>query len=154
MKVFCCNISIRIAYKWHHSRISLCISQTGTTQTTGARNKGGNFIGQLCISVVPYWKPLCIPHSQLIANLLVFTLLLFTIEYSQVTHFVATCEQITYINTGYKREIKGMCLNQILSISMKQLTYDNNRSTFKLVVHFCKICIPKAEQKVTIKHKW
>ena len=41
-------------YKWHHSRISLCISQTGTTQTAGARNKGGNFIGQLCISVVPY----------------------------------------------------------------------------------------------------
>ena len=26
-------------------------SQTGTTQTAGARNKGGNFIGQLCISV-------------------------------------------------------------------------------------------------------
>ena len=48
---FCCNSSIRIAYKWHHS---LRISQTGTTQTAGARNKGGNFIGQLCISVVPY----------------------------------------------------------------------------------------------------
>jgi len=27
--------------------ISLRISQTGTTQTAGARNKGGNFIGQL-----------------------------------------------------------------------------------------------------------
>ena len=27
------------------------ISQTGTTQTAGARNKGGNFTGQLCISV-------------------------------------------------------------------------------------------------------
>jgi len=54
LKLFCCNISIRIAYKWHHSRISLCISQTGTSQTAGARNKGGNFIGQLCISVVPY----------------------------------------------------------------------------------------------------
>jgi len=26
---------------------------SGTTQTAGARNKGGNFIGQLCISVVP-----------------------------------------------------------------------------------------------------
>jgi len=24
-KSFCCNSSIRIAYKWHHSRISLCI---------------------------------------------------------------------------------------------------------------------------------
>ena len=35
--------------------ISLRISQTGTTQTAGARNKGGNFIGQLCISVVPHW---------------------------------------------------------------------------------------------------
>ena len=34
--------------------ISLRISQTGTTQTAGARNKGGNFIGQLCISVVPH----------------------------------------------------------------------------------------------------
>jgi len=34
-------------------RISLCKSQTGTTQTAGARNKGGKFIGQLCISVVP-----------------------------------------------------------------------------------------------------
>ena len=44
---------MRIAYKWHHSRISLCISQTGTTQTAGARDKGGNFIGQLCISIVP-----------------------------------------------------------------------------------------------------
>ena len=53
-KYFCCTISIRIAYKWHHSRISLCISKTGTTQTAGARNKGGNFIGQLCISVVPH----------------------------------------------------------------------------------------------------
>jgi len=53
-KYFCCNSSIRIAYKWHHSHISLCISQTGTTQTAGARNKGGNFIGQLCISVVPH----------------------------------------------------------------------------------------------------
>ena len=50
----CCS-SIRIAYKWHHSRISLRISQTGTTQTAGARNKGGNFIGQLCISVVPHY---------------------------------------------------------------------------------------------------
>ena len=49
---FCCYISIRIAI--NHSRISLCISQTGTTQTAGARNKGGNFIGQLCISVVPH----------------------------------------------------------------------------------------------------
>ena len=57
-KLFCCNISIRIAYKWHHSRISLCISKTGTTQTAGARNTGGNFIGQLCISVVPHWKTL------------------------------------------------------------------------------------------------
>jgi len=28
---------------------------TGTTQTAGARNKGDNFIGQLCISVVPHW---------------------------------------------------------------------------------------------------
>ena len=51
---FCCNISIIIGYKWHHSRISLHINQTGTTQTASARNKGGNFIGQLCISVVPY----------------------------------------------------------------------------------------------------
>ena len=50
-KGFCCNFSIRIAYKWHHSHLSLCISQTGTTQTTDARDKGGNFIGQLCISV-------------------------------------------------------------------------------------------------------
>ena len=30
---FCCNISTRIAYKWHHYRISLRISQTGPTQT-------------------------------------------------------------------------------------------------------------------------
>ena len=35
------------------NRYQQCISQTGTTQTAGARNKGGNFIGQLCISVVP-----------------------------------------------------------------------------------------------------
>ena len=65
-KYFCCNISIRIAYKWHHSRISLCISQTGTTQTAGARDKGGNFIGQLCISVVPHsmlFRILYIPLS-------------------------------------------------------------------------------------------
>ena len=34
------------------SRISERISHTGT----GVRNKGGNFIGQLCISVVP---PFC-----------------------------------------------------------------------------------------------
>ena len=34
--------------------MSLRISQTGTTQTAGARNKGGNFIGQLCILVVPH----------------------------------------------------------------------------------------------------
>ena len=53
-KYFCCNNSIRIAFKWHHSRISLCMSQTVTTQTAGARNKGGNFIGQLCISVVSH----------------------------------------------------------------------------------------------------
>ena len=37
-KDVCCNISIRIAYRWHHSRISLRISQTGTTQTAGAQN--------------------------------------------------------------------------------------------------------------------
>ena len=63
-KYFCCNSSIRITYKWHHSHLSLCINQTGTTQTTGARNKGGNFIGQLCISVVPHWVKdlLQIPH--------------------------------------------------------------------------------------------
>ena len=60
-KYFCCNSSIRIAFKCHHSRISLCISQTGTTQTAGAWNKGGNFIGQLCISVVPHY----IQHSKL-----------------------------------------------------------------------------------------
>ena len=54
-KDFYCNISIRIAYKWHHSRISLRISQTGTTQTAGARNKGGIFTGMFCISVVPHW---------------------------------------------------------------------------------------------------
>ena len=54
LKGFYCNISTRIAYKWHHSHISLCICQTGTTQTVVARNKGGNFIGQLCISVVPH----------------------------------------------------------------------------------------------------
>jgi len=35
-------------------RISLRLSQTGTTQTAGARNKGGNCIGQLCTSVVPH----------------------------------------------------------------------------------------------------
>ena len=57
LKVFCCYISIKIVYKWHHSRIS----QTGTTQTAGVQNKGGNFIGQLCISVVPHWSsvPCC-----------------------------------------------------------------------------------------------
>ena len=55
-KGFCCNFSIRIAYKWHHSHLRPCISQTGTTQTTNARDKGGNFIGQLCISVVPHWN--------------------------------------------------------------------------------------------------
>jgi len=38
------------------SLISLRIRQTGTTQTAGARDKGGNFIGQLCISVVPHWN--------------------------------------------------------------------------------------------------
>ena len=58
-KYFCCNSSIRIAYKWHHSRISLRISQTWTTQTAGARNKGGNIIGQLCISVVPHCESVC-----------------------------------------------------------------------------------------------
>ena len=57
-KDVCCNSSIRIAYKWHHSRISLHISQTGTTQTAGVRNKGGDFIGQLCISVVPHYLPM------------------------------------------------------------------------------------------------
>ena len=61
---FCWNISLRIGYKWHHSRINLRISQTGTTQTAGARNKGGNFIGQLCLSVVPHlYSPLCKKHS-------------------------------------------------------------------------------------------
>jgi len=92
----------------------------------------------LRIESIINWKPfciphkLCIPHSQLIANLLVFTLLLFTIEYSQVTHFVATCEQITYINTGYPnwREIKGMCLNQILSISFFLFGTDVSQSFF------------------------
>jgi len=51
---------IRIAYKWHDSHISLRISQTGTTQTAGAQNKGGNFIGQLGISVVPHSFANCI----------------------------------------------------------------------------------------------
>ena len=31
------------------------LSQIGTTQTAGVRNKGGNFIGQLHISVVPHY---------------------------------------------------------------------------------------------------
>ena len=35
-----------------HQPMYSSMSQTGTTQTAGARNKGGNFIGQLCISVV------------------------------------------------------------------------------------------------------
>ena len=43
-----------LEYKWHYSPISLRLSKTGTTQTAGARNKGGNFIGQLVISVVPH----------------------------------------------------------------------------------------------------
>ena len=43
-KYFCCNSSIRIAYKWHHSRISLCISQTGTTQTAGRSDLRSKFM--------------------------------------------------------------------------------------------------------------
>ena len=38
-----------LEYKWHYSPISLRLSKTGTTQTAGARKKGGNFIGQLVI---------------------------------------------------------------------------------------------------------
>ena len=50
-----------LEYKWHCSRISLRLSKTGTTQTAGARNKGGNFIGQLVISVVPHLQGLELP---------------------------------------------------------------------------------------------
>ena len=50
-----------LEYKWHYSRIRLRISQTGTTQTAGARKKGGNFIGQLVISVVPHLQGLELP---------------------------------------------------------------------------------------------
>ena len=38
-KYFCCNISIRIAHKWHHSRIKLCIrklsAHLGDSEATG-----------------------------------------------------------------------------------------------------------------------
>jgi len=38
-KYFCCNISIRIAHKWHHSRIRLCIrklsAHLGDSEATG-----------------------------------------------------------------------------------------------------------------------
>ena len=54
--IFCIFLISHYWLESHHSRISLCISHTGTSKTAGARNKGGNFIGQLCISVVPHWS--------------------------------------------------------------------------------------------------
>ena len=79
-KYFCSNSSIRIAYKWHHSRISLCISQTGTTQTASARHKGGKFIGQLCMSVVPHSDGVYVDEcSHLIIELI------FSLDSKQIT---------------------------------------------------------------------
>ena len=54
LKGFLFSYLIRITYKLHHSRISIHICQTGTTQTAGAWSKGGKLIGQLCISLVPH----------------------------------------------------------------------------------------------------
>ena len=42
------------------------IMLTGTTQTAGAQDKGGNFIGQLCISVVPHW--IICSHYQIVRD--------------------------------------------------------------------------------------
>ena len=57
-----------------HQPMYSSMSQTGTTQTAGARNKGGNFIGQLCISVVPpldsAWKERCDINNVLFQHIL------------------------------------------------------------------------------------
>ena len=71
-----------MAYKWHHSRISLCISQAGTTQTAGARDKGGNFIGQLCIIGSPPFFWFLFTIKQLILSLNILKQLL--IEYQAI----------------------------------------------------------------------
>ena len=63
-KCFCKTVPCSLQYALICLNISLRICRTVTTPTAGARNKGGNFIGQLCISIIPH----CAYYIQLVTN--------------------------------------------------------------------------------------